>query len=82
MLNDISVASLSIEESYHSQMMNKFHSWYHAKGKLCPIVIDDSSCVNVARLRLVEKLNLPTIVHLRPYKLHLLSEKGEMVVDK
>ncbi|RDX96858.1 hypothetical protein CR513_20436, partial [Mucuna pruriens] len=30
-------------------------------------------------LTLVEKLNLPTLVHLRLYKLHRLSDKGEMV---
>ncbi|RDX72369.1 hypothetical protein CR513_48151, partial [Mucuna pruriens] len=29
-----------------------------------------------------KEVNLPTMVHLRPYKLHWLSDKGEMVVDK
>ncbi|RDX77586.1 hypothetical protein CR513_42264, partial [Mucuna pruriens] len=38
----------------------------HVKGKLCSIIIDGGSCVNIASLRPVKKLDLPTIVHLRP----------------
>ncbi|RDX96093.1 hypothetical protein CR513_21298, partial [Mucuna pruriens] len=45
-----------------------FHSRCHVKGKLCSIIIDSGSCDNMASLRLVKKLNLPTIVHTRPYK--------------
>ncbi|RDX75080.1 hypothetical protein CR513_45084, partial [Mucuna pruriens] len=48
----------------------------------CSPIIDGGSSVNVASLRLVEKLCLPTIPHLKPYKLQWFSEKGEMVVDK
>ncbi|RDY11693.1 hypothetical protein CR513_03596, partial [Mucuna pruriens] len=53
-----------------------------AKGKLCPIIINGGSSVNVASLRLVEKLNLPTIVHQKPYKLQWLNNKVEMYSDE
>ncbi|RDX82522.1 hypothetical protein CR513_36671, partial [Mucuna pruriens] len=46
-----------------------FHSRCHVKGKLCSIIIYSGGCVNVASLRLVQNLNLPTLVHSRPYKL-------------
>ncbi|RDX79392.1 Hydroxyproline O-arabinosyltransferase 3, partial [Mucuna pruriens] len=46
------------------------------------LIIDGGSSVNVTNFRLVEKLNLPTLVNPRPYKKQWLSEKGEMVMDK
>ncbi|RDY06031.1 hypothetical protein CR513_10051, partial [Mucuna pruriens] len=39
---------------------------YHVFGNLCSIIIDGSSCVNVASEELVSKLALPTIPHSRP----------------
>ncbi|RDY08906.1 hypothetical protein CR513_06821, partial [Mucuna pruriens] len=41
--------------------------------KWCSIIIDGGNNVNVASTRLVEKLNLPILVH---------PSKGEMVVTK
>ncbi|RDY14582.1 hypothetical protein CR513_00333, partial [Mucuna pruriens] len=38
--------------------------------------------VNVASLRLVEKLKLPTLAHPRPYKLQWLNSEEELVVAK
>ncbi|RDX90646.1 hypothetical protein CR513_27468, partial [Mucuna pruriens] len=58
-----------VNEDNDSQMENIFHSRCHVKGKLCSIIIDDGSSVNMASLKLVEKLNLLTLLHLRPYKL-------------
>ncbi|RDX61227.1 hypothetical protein CR513_60563, partial [Mucuna pruriens] len=55
---------------------------YFTLGEALLHIIDGGSCVNVASLRLVKKLNLPTLVHPRPYKLQWLSGKGEIVVDK
>ncbi|RDY11940.1 hypothetical protein CR513_03327, partial [Mucuna pruriens] len=46
------------------------------------MIIDEWSCVNVASERLVKKLTLPTIIHLRPSRLQWLSEKGELLVDR
>ncbi|RDX98004.1 hypothetical protein CR513_19137, partial [Mucuna pruriens] len=39
------------------------------QGKACSLFIDGGSSANVSSLGLVEKLNLPTFVHPRPYKL-------------
>ncbi|RDX82950.1 hypothetical protein CR513_36194, partial [Mucuna pruriens] len=51
-------------------------------GELMSIILNRGSFVNVAGKRLVKKLDLPTIVHLRPYRLQWLSEKEELLVDK
>jgi hypothetical protein len=40
------------------------------------------SCTNVASTILVEKLNLPTLKHSRPYKLQWLNDCGEVRVDR
>ncbi|RDX96490.1 hypothetical protein CR513_20845, partial [Mucuna pruriens] len=62
------ISSPHINEDIDSKRENIFHSRCHVKGKLCSIVID-GSCVSLASLRLVKKLNLPILVHLRPFKL-------------
>ncbi len=46
------------------------------------MIIDGGSCTNVASTVLVEKLNLPTIKHPRPYKLQWLNDCGEIKVNK
>ncbi|RDY12489.1 hypothetical protein CR513_02703, partial [Mucuna pruriens] len=51
-------------------------------GKQCSLIIDGGGSVNVASVRLVEKSNLPTLLHPRPYKLQWLNSKGEMTMDK
>ncbi|RDX85048.1 hypothetical protein CR513_33803, partial [Mucuna pruriens] len=58
--------STLVEKDAKSQRENIFHSKYLVQ----------------AILRLVEKLVIPILSYLRPYKLQWLSEKGEMVVDK
>ncbi|RDX77931.1 hypothetical protein CR513_41857, partial [Mucuna pruriens] len=50
--------------------------------KLSSLITNDGSSVNETRLKLVEKLALPTLVQNRPYKLQWLSEKGKLLVDK
>ena len=44
------------------------------------MIIDGGSCTNVATL--VEKLNLPILKHLRPYKLQWLNDCGEVKVNR
>jgi hypothetical protein len=46
------------------------------------MIIDDKSCTNVASTTLIEKLNLPLLKHLRPYKLQWFNECGEVKVNK
>jgi len=44
--------------------------------------VDGGSSTNVASIRVVEKLGLPTISHAKPYKLQWLSKEGEIMVNK
>jgi len=61
-----------------AQSENILYTTYFINHKVCVLIIDGGSCTNVASKRLVEKLNLPTIPHPRPYKLQWLSEDGEI----
>ena len=46
------------------------------------MISDGGSCTNVASTSLVEKLNLKTLKHSRPYKLQWLNDCGEVKVNK
>jgi len=65
-----------------SQRDNIFHTRCYINEKLYSLIIDSGSCIDVARSRLVDKLNLESKPHLRPYKLQWLSEEGELTVNK
>ncbi|XP_042992210.1 uncharacterized protein LOC122318677, partial [Carya illinoinensis] len=64
------------------QRENIFHTRCHVNSKVCSMIIDGGSCTNVASTTLVEKLNLPTLKHSRPYKLQWLNDCGEVRVDR
>ncbi|XP_071901040.1 uncharacterized protein [Coffea arabica] len=64
------------------QRENIFYSRCHVMDKLCSLVIDPGSCTNVASALMVERLNLPTSDHPRPYKLQWLNNSGEVRVHK
>ena len=51
------------------QRENIFYTRCHVNNKVCSMIIGGGSCTNVASTTLVEKLNLPTLKHSRPYKL-------------
>jgi hypothetical protein len=72
---------IKVDEA-EQQRENMFHTRYHVKNKVCNIIIDEGSCTNVASTTLVEKLNLPTLKHSRPYKLQWLNDCGEVRVDR
>nr|XP_027127805.1 uncharacterized protein LOC113743953 [Coffea arabica] len=59
------------------QRDNIFYTRCHVTNKVCSLVIDPGSCTNVASALMVEKLNLPTSEHPRPYKLQWLNNSGE-----
>ena len=59
-----------------------FHTRCHVNDKVCSMIIDNGSCANVASTLLVEKLNLKTVKHEKPYKLQWLNECGEIKVTK
>lgn len=46
------------------------------------MIIDGGNCTNITSKSLVEKLSLPTLKHLRPYKLQWLNNCGEIKVTK
>ena len=51
------------------QCENIFHARCMVKDKVYCMIIDRSSCTNVASTMLVEKLQFYTMKHLRPYTL-------------
>ena len=61
---------------------NIFHTRCLIQDRTCRIIIDGGSCVNVVSNILVEKLNLFTLKHLRPYNLQWLNEYGEIKLNK
>ena len=52
------------------------------KDRVCSLIVDGGSCVNVASVLLVDKFGLPKMKHPRPYKLQWLNESGEVKVNK
>nr|XP_043619798.1 uncharacterized protein LOC122591603 [Erigeron canadensis] len=65
-----------------AQRENIFHSRCTVKGKVCDLIIGGGSYANAASTYMVEKLELPTVKHPRPYKLQWLSEGSESVLEK
>ncbi|XP_058005436.1 uncharacterized protein LOC131181399 [Hevea brasiliensis] len=64
------------------QRENIFHTRCTILSKVCNVIIDGGSYTNVASTTLVEKLNLPTLVHSHPYKLQWLNDDGDVKVTK
>jgi hypothetical protein len=64
------------------QMENIFHIRCHVHNKVCSLIIDGGSCINIASIELVRKLNLYATKHLMPYKLQMLNDGGEVKVNK
>ena len=65
-----------------SQKENIFHTRCLINDKLCSLIAYGGICINVTSTRVVDKLELPTISHTKPYKLQWLSEDGEIIVNK
>ncbi|RDX95268.1 hypothetical protein CR513_22231, partial [Mucuna pruriens] len=85
--NDILPSNVPIKGKWSSQMtMRSIMKVPMKKHQLLVVKITllmfGQSNANVASLRLVEKLCLPTIPHPKTYKLQWLSEKGEIIVVK
>ena len=76
------VLNMQLKEGDEAQRENIFHTRCLIQGKVCSMIVDGGSCTNVASTTLVEKLNLQTTKHPRPYKLQWLSDVGEVKVDK
>jgi len=52
-----------------SQRENIFHTRCLINDNLCSLTVDGGSCTNVASTKVVGKLALPTISHIKPHKL-------------
>ncbi|XP_071912327.1 uncharacterized protein [Coffea arabica] len=63
------------------QRENIFYTRCHIKDKVCSLVVDPGSCTNVASAHMMEKLNLATTNHPKPYKLQWLNNSGEEYQD-
>ncbi|KAL4367433.1 hypothetical protein GQ457_05G022330 [Hibiscus cannabinus] len=75
--------SLRMQTSQDDQQReNIFHTRFHLNDKVCIVIIDTSSCTNVASTLMVEKLSLTTTAHLNPYKFQWLNNGGEIKVTK
>ncbi|XP_031398471.1 uncharacterized protein LOC116209047 [Punica granatum] len=70
------------EDGDELQRENIFYTRCHVKDRVCGLIIDGGSTVNVASKLMVEKLGLSTQKHPRPYRLQWLNESGELKVTK
>ena len=57
------------EDDIEKQRENIFHTRRHIQNKVCSLIIEGGSCISVASVILVEKLQLQPLKHPRPYKL-------------
>ncbi|PKI67129.1 hypothetical protein CRG98_012457 [Punica granatum] len=69
------------EDGDEVQRENIFYTRCHVKDRVCGLIIDGGSCVNVASKLMVDKLGLHTQKHPKPYKLQWLNECGEVKVQ-
>ncbi|KAF7832500.1 hypothetical protein G2W53_014833 [Senna tora] len=64
------------------QRENIFYTHCHVKDRVCGLIIDGGSCVNVASKLILDKLGLRTLKHPRPYRLQWLNKSGDLKVTK
>jgi hypothetical protein len=70
------------EDETNQQRKNIFHTCFYVQSKVCGLIIDSGSRVNVFITTLVSKLNLCTVKHAKPYRLQWLNDTGEVKVTK
>ncbi|KAF7839296.1 putative gag-pol polyprotein [Senna tora] len=70
------------EGSDDLQRENIFYTRCHVKDRVCGLIINGGSCVNVASKLMVDMLGLRTLKHPRPYRLQWLNESGDLKVTK
>ncbi|XP_019059406.1 PREDICTED: uncharacterized protein LOC109117128 [Tarenaya hassleriana] len=70
------------EDGDELQRENIFYTRCHVKDRVCGLIIDGGSCVNVASSLMVQKLGLRTKKHPRPYRLQWLNESGDLKVTR
>ena len=75
-------AQLKEEDEFNEQRTNIFHSKCYVDNKVCMLIIDSSSCTNLASTYLVDKLKFKSTPHLRPYKLQWMNDCSEIRVTR
>jgi len=70
------------EDETNQQRENIFHTRCYVQSKVCGLIIDSGSYVNVCSTTLVSKLNLCTVKHAKPNRLQWLNDSGEVKVTK
>ena len=71
-----------MEEESNHQSENIFHTRCYVQSKVCGLIIDSGSCVNICSTTLVSKLKLSTVKHAKPYRLQWRNESGEAKVSE
>jgi len=62
------------------QRQNIFHTRFTINGRVCSLIVDGGSCINVASTTLVEKLMIKAEAHPQPYSIQWLNQgKGLQV---
>ncbi|XP_020673723.2 uncharacterized protein LOC110093239 [Dendrobium catenatum] len=61
---------------------NIFRTRCTVKDRVCDVIIDSGSCENVASVLMVEKLQLDTTNHPKPYSLSWIQKTAEVQVNK
>jgi hypothetical protein len=74
----LSVTALNEE---NNQRHNLFHTRDMIKDKLCRIIVNNGSCINIASQELVERLGLKQRRYPSPYKIQWLNECGMLRVS-
>ncbi|CAL1407602.1 unnamed protein product [Linum trigynum] len=79
---ETSPAIIIKHREFDEQRDNLFHSRCEINGKIASLVIDGGSCANLISTYAVEKLELKTQKHPKPYHLTWLNEHGDLKVNK
>lgn len=69
-----------MQDESTEQKENIFHTRCYVQSKVCGLIIDSGSCVNVCSTTPVNKLTLSTVKHTKPYRLRWLNDSGEVKV--
>jgi hypothetical protein len=64
------------------QRNNLFRTSCKTKDKVCKVIIDSGSTENLVSTKMVEKLELKTTAHPRPYKVSWLEKGHQVTITK
>ncbi|PKU69610.1 RNA-directed DNA polymerase [Dendrobium catenatum] len=73
---------LSAQKEEPVQRHNLFKTRCTIQGRVCQVIVDSGSCENIASCTLVEKLQLSTEAHPKPYKLSWIQSENAVEVSR